>query len=97
MLKCQDWREVNTLPAISSHLGRIFSVFRQKNDEPNPSEMDIDSRAEVFILQIPITFRFGKYEFECLKNHEILATIMEKWNSQKNNIIITFHAHFLLY
>ena len=30
-----------TLPSISSLIGRAFSIFRQKMDGPNPSEMDI--------------------------------------------------------
>ena len=34
-----------TFPSISSIIGRAFSIFRQKMDGPNPSEVDI----EVFI------------------------------------------------
>ena len=30
-----------TFPSISSIIGRAFSLFRQKIDGPNPSEMDV--------------------------------------------------------
>ena len=30
-----------TFPSISSLIGRPFSIFRQKMDSPNPSEMEI--------------------------------------------------------
>ena len=30
-----------TFPSIDSLMGRVLSIFRQKMDGPNPSEMDI--------------------------------------------------------
>ena len=37
----KGWREINTLPSISSLTDRVFSIFRQKEVQSDPSEMDI--------------------------------------------------------
>ena len=38
---CRLWREINTLPYISSLTDRVFSIFRQKKVRSDPSETDI--------------------------------------------------------
>ena len=38
---CRLWREINTLPSISSLTDRVFSISRQKRVRSDPSEMDI--------------------------------------------------------
>ena len=39
--RCLLWREIYTIPSISSLIGRVFSIIRGKKHEPNPSELDI--------------------------------------------------------
>ena len=39
--RCRLWREINTLPSISSLTDCVFSIFRQKKVWSDPSEMDI--------------------------------------------------------
>ena len=46
--KCRFSREINTFPSISFIKGRVFSIFRQKMNKPNPSETDI--KALIFAL-----------------------------------------------
>ena len=40
-LECQLWREIYNFSIHFSPIGRAFSIFRQKIDGPNPSEMHI--------------------------------------------------------
>ena len=39
--ECRLWWEINNFPSISSLIGRVLSIFRQKMEGPNPSELDI--------------------------------------------------------
>ena len=39
--RCRLWREINTLPSLSSLTDRVLSIFRQKKVRSDPSEMDI--------------------------------------------------------
>ena len=39
--KSRLWREINASPSISSFIDRVFSVFRRRKYDSNPSEMDI--------------------------------------------------------
>ena len=38
---CRLWREINTLPSISSLTDSVFPTFRNENVRSDPSEMDI--------------------------------------------------------
>ena len=46
-----------TFPSIFSLIGRAFSTFRQKMDEPNPSRMDI----KVLFPALIYCWQFEKY------------------------------------
>ena len=39
--RCRLWREINTLPSISSFTDHVFSIFRRKKYGSDLSEMDI--------------------------------------------------------
>ena len=38
---CRLWREINTLPSISSFTYRVFSIFERKKNGSDPSVKDI--------------------------------------------------------
>ena len=38
--RCQLWQEIKTFPSIHSLISCVFSIFRQKKYESNPSEME---------------------------------------------------------
>ena len=62
-----------TFPSISSLIGRAFSIFRQKTDGPNTSEMDI----KIFIPAATYCLQLRYYEFPELRKQNNI-TKMEK-------------------
>ena len=78
-LECQLWSEKNNFSIHFSLIGRAFSMFRQKLDGPNPSELNIK-------VLVPAPTIYSQPKYCMIQKWEILKKSLigkMKWEKQK--------------